>query len=63
MACDGIWDCLTSQDVVDYFIDENVADPDVDAALVCENLCQSIVSPTLQVIGSDNLTLMVIVLK
>lgn len=63
LACDGIWDCLTSQEVVNFFLEEHVCDEDVDVAFLCESLTRMIVAPRLQPIGSDNMTSMVIVLK
>jgi protein phosphatase PTC2/3 len=63
LACDGIWDCLTSQEVVNFFLEENIADPETDIGTLCESLTRMIVAPRLQPIGSDNMTIMVICLK
>ena len=62
IACDGIWDCLTSLEVVNFFNEERITDPEADIAYLCESLCRMIVAPRIQPIGSDNMTLLAIVL-
>jgi serine/threonine protein phosphatase PrpC len=61
IACDGVWDCLSSQEVVDFFLEE--AHEHGDYALMCENLCENLVAPTLHQFGTDNMTIMVIRLR
>lgn len=38
LACDGIWNSLTSQEVVD-FISERINKPDIKLSMICEEVC------------------------
>ncbi len=55
MACDGIWDCITNQEVCQFFTEESQEHD--DWALMCENLCHALVAPALHQFGTDNMTL------
>ena len=61
MACDGIWDCITSQEVCQFFIEENHEHD--DWALMCEHLCEILVAPALHQFGTDNMTVLAIRFK
>eukprot|EP00035_Acanthoeca_spectabilis_P006078 m.120214 g.120214 ORF g.120214 m.120214 type:complete len:467 (-) comp13339_c0_seq1:1767-3167(-) len=66
LACDGIWNSLTSDEVVS-FVDPRLSDAVRDGAPVsklCEELCDACMSPTLTGDGTglDNETAMVILL-
>lgn len=58
LACDGIWDCIRSQELCQFFIEEEVDHQ--DWALMCENLCEILVAPTLHQFGTDNMTIMAV---
>lgn len=38
LACDGIWNSLNSQEVVD-FISDRINEPDVKLSSICEEVC------------------------
>ncbi|CAG8603244.1 21536_t:CDS:2 [Dentiscutata erythropus] len=59
LACDGIWDCLKSQDVVS-FIRKNIAEHN-DLKRACEDLMERCLSETGDgSIGTDNMTIIII---
>ncbi|CAG79549.1 YALI0E14795p [Yarrowia lipolytica CLIB122] len=62
LACDGIWDCFLSQEVVE-FVRRGIAEKQtlVD---ICENLIDNCLAPTsdLSGVGCDNMTVMVVAL-
>ncbi|KAH7444971.1 hypothetical protein KP509_02G100100 [Ceratopteris richardii] len=62
LACDGIWDCMTSQGVVD-FIHENIREaPSLSS--VCEKILDRCLAPTRTLgEGCDNMTLIIVQLK
>ncbi|ETW81580.1 hypothetical protein HETIRDRAFT_439966 [Heterobasidion irregulare TC 32-1] len=61
LACDGIWDCLTSQQVVDVVrlqVAEGTPLPEI-----CENICELCLSPDTSSgagFGCDNMTIMIV---
>ncbi|KAI0252000.1 phosphatase 2C-like domain-containing protein [Lactifluus subvellereus] len=61
LACDGIWDCLNSQQVVD-FVRREVAQG-TPMGQICENIMEHCLAPDThgaQGIGCDNMTILVI---
>ncbi|KAG6814255.1 hypothetical protein H0H92_015370 [Tricholoma furcatifolium] len=61
IACDGIWDCLTSQQVVD-FVRRGVAQG-TELSEICENMCEHCLAPDTTSgagIGCDNMTVIII---
>ncbi|KAG6878909.1 hypothetical protein C0992_006731 [Termitomyces sp. T32_za158] len=61
IACDGIWDCLSSQQVID-FVRREVAQG-IELAEICENICEHCLAPDTTSgagVGCDNMTIMVI---
>jgi len=61
LACDGIWDCMTSQEVVDFVhkhlnTEDNLSD-------VCEKLLNRCVAPTSGGEGCDNMTVIIVQFK
>ncbi|KAK9469781.1 phosphatase 2C-like domain-containing protein [Lipomyces arxii] len=60
LACDGIWDCLSSQAVVE-FVRRGIAEKQ-PLALICENLMDNCLAPTsdLTGVGCDNMTVTIV---
>jgi len=60
IACDGIWDCLTSQEVVN-FVRDHVA-KDLPLAEVCEKLMDRCLAPDSELggVGCDNMTVVIV---
>ncbi|KAG5352926.1 hypothetical protein C0989_012163 [Termitomyces sp. Mn162] len=61
VACDGIWDCLSSQQAVD-FVRREVAQGK-ELAEICENICEHCLAPDTTSgagVGCDNMTIMII---
>ncbi|KAI9512404.1 phosphatase 2C-like domain-containing protein [Russula earlei] len=61
LACDGIWDCLNSQHVVD-FVRREVAQ-DKPLGQICENIMEHCLAPDThgaQGIGCDNMTILIV---
>ncbi|KAG2645178.1 probable protein phosphatase 2C 70 isoform X2 [Panicum virgatum] len=58
LACDGIWDCMTSQEVVD-FVHKHLNTED-KLSDVCEKLLNRCVAPTSGGEGCDNMTVIIV---
>ncbi|KAK9761821.1 Protein phosphatase 2C 2 [Basidiobolus ranarum] len=60
IACDGIWDCMTSQEVVDYVRAEIAAK--VPLEQICEKLMSKCLAPNCELggIGCDNMTVVIV---
>ncbi|CAG8498721.1 183_t:CDS:10 [Paraglomus occultum] len=60
LACDGIWDCLSSQDVVAFIRQEISKNADLTQA--CENLMDRCLAPgsDLGGVGCDNMTVIIV---
>ena len=61
LACDGLWDCMTSDQVVNY-VRLELGDHG-DCALCCEKLMDRCVSQDGLGIGTDNMTIVIVQLK
>ncbi|KAJ3679187.1 hypothetical protein LUZ60_017198 [Juncus effusus] len=62
LACDGIWDCMTSQQVVD-FIHEHI-NKESSLSAVCERIMDRCLAPsTMGGEGCDNMTIIIVQLK
>ncbi|KAG6890815.1 hypothetical protein C0995_003248 [Termitomyces sp. Mi166 len=61
IACDGIWDCLSSQQVVDFVRREVALGKELTE--ICENICEHCLAPDTTSgagVGCDNMTIMII---
>ena len=66
LACDGIWDCKTNQEVCDFFIDKFRKDPEGRISEYIEDLFDEILAPDVYTdtgVGCDNMSCIVIQFK
>ena len=66
IACDGIWDCKTNQEVCDFFIDKFNKEPDGKISKFIEDLYDEILAPDVYTdtgVGCDNMSCIVIQFK
>jgi len=63
IGCDGIWECMQNQDIVD-FVAKRLKDKDKNCSKIVEELLDNILAAdTSTGIGCDNMTCMIISLK
>ncbi|KAG6841987.1 hypothetical protein C0991_004478 [Blastosporella zonata] len=63
IACDGIWDCLNSQEVIDFVRRQAASGKELGE--ICENICDFCLAPDTTSgdgMGCDNMTVMIIAL-
>lgn len=62
LACDGIWDVMTNEEVVS-FVRENIA-AGIDPEEICESLMMRCLAPDCQMagLGCDNMTVVIVCL-
>ena len=66
VACDGIWDCKTNQEVCDFFMDKFNKDRDGKISKFIEDLYDEILAPDVYTdtgVGCDNMSCIVIQFK
>ena len=66
IACDGIWDCKSNQEVCDFFIDKFNKDPDGKISKFIEELYDEILAPDVFTdtgVGCDNMSCIVVQFK
>ena len=66
IACDGIWDCKTNQEVCDFFIDKFNKEPDGKISKYIEELYDEILAPDVYTdtgVGCDNMSCIVVQFK
>ena len=66
IACDGIWDCKTNQEVCDFFTDKFNKDPEGKISQFIEDLYDEILAPDVYTdtgVGCDNMSCIVIKFK
>ncbi|XP_030491936.2 probable protein phosphatase 2C 60 isoform X1 [Cannabis sativa] len=61
LACDGIWDCMSSQQLVDYVRDQLKEETKLSA--ICEKVFDRCVAPTAGGEGCDNMTMILVQFK
>ncbi|XP_075488606.1 putative protein phosphatase 2C 60 isoform X2 [Primulina tabacum] len=62
LACDGIWDCMSSQQLVD-FIREQLKSQESKLSVVCEKVFDRCLAPTAGGEGCDNMTMILVQFK
>ena len=66
IACDGIWDCKTNQEVCDFFLDKFNKEPEGKISKFIEDLYDEILAPDVYTdtgVGCDNMSCIVIQFK
>jgi len=64
VACDGIWDCLTSEMLVEQTKEDiNNASTVDDLTAITSNIFDQILAPNASMIGSDNMTMTIVRFK
>lgn len=63
LACDGIWDCVTSQQCVDFVRRWLQQAPDMPLSSVSAEIFKSIISPRPFGLGCDNMSMLILQLK
>ena len=66
IACDGIWDCKTNQEVCDFFTDKFLKDPEGRISEFIEDLFDEILAPDVYTdtgVGCDNMSCIVVQFK
>ncbi|KAA3478419.1 putative protein phosphatase 2C 60 [Gossypium australe] len=61
LACDGIWDCMSSQQLVDYVREQLSSEPKLSA--ICERVFDRCLAPTAGGEGCDNMTMILVQFK
>lgn len=62
LACDGIWDVMSNDDVVEL-VKRELASGNDDLALVCEKTFDKCLAPSAPGLGCDNMTMMIVQIK
>eukprot|EP01065_Artemidia_motanka_P014504 TRINITY_DN18421_c5_g1_i1.p1 TRINITY_DN18421_c5_g1~~TRINITY_DN18421_c5_g1_i1.p1 ORF type:complete len:298 (+),score=72.25 TRINITY_DN18421_c5_g1_i1:136-1029(+) len=62
LACDGIWDVMSNEDVIE-FVRKEIAVCQADLALVCEKTFDRCLAPSAPGLGCDNMTMVVVQFK
>ena len=66
IACDGIWDCKTNQEVCDFFMNKFKKEPNAKISKLIEDLFDEIIAPDVYTdtgVGCDNMSCIVIQFK
>ncbi|KAK4748290.1 hypothetical protein SAY87_014876 [Trapa incisa] len=58
LACDGIWDCMSSQQLVDFVREQ--LDTETKLSAVCERVFDRCLAPTAGGEGCDNMTMIIV---
>ncbi|KAF5932482.1 hypothetical protein HYC85_028653 [Camellia sinensis] len=61
IACDGIWDCMSSQQVVDYV--QRQLNAETKLSVVCERVLDRCLAPSAGGEGCDNMTMILVQFK
>ncbi|KAK6915140.1 PPM-type phosphatase-like domain [Dillenia turbinata] len=61
IACDGIWDCMSSQELVDYVSDQLKTETKLSA--ICERVFDRGIAPSAGGEGCDNMTMILVQFK
>ncbi|OIS97530.1 PREDICTED: probable protein phosphatase 2C 60 [Nicotiana attenuata] len=61
LACDGVWDCMSSQQLVDFIHEQLNSESKLSA--ICERVLDRCLAPTAGGEGCDNMTMILVQLK
>ncbi|KAL3329712.1 hypothetical protein AABB24_033859 [Solanum stoloniferum] len=61
LACDGVWDCMSSQQLVDFIHEQLKSESKLSA--VCERVLDRCLAPTAGGEGCDNMTMILVQIK
>eukprot|EP00992_Anisonema_acinus_P001161 TRINITY_DN10397_c0_g1_i1.p1 TRINITY_DN10397_c0_g1~~TRINITY_DN10397_c0_g1_i1.p1 ORF type:complete len:295 (+),score=38.11 TRINITY_DN10397_c0_g1_i1:63-947(+) len=61
LACDGIWDVMSNEEVVN-FVRQRLSETQ-DLALICENVFDRCLAPSAPGLGCDNMTMILVLFK
>ncbi|KAM3379501.1 putative protein phosphatase 2C 60 [Capsicum galapagoense] len=61
LACDGVWDCMSSQQLVDFIHEQLNSENKLSA--VCERVLDRCLAPTAGGEGCDNMTMIIVQIK
>eukprot|EP00906_Rhabdomonas_costata_P021573 RCo031304 len=61
LACDGVWDVMSNEDVM-AFVRHQLTETD-DVALICENVFDKCLAPQAPGVGCDNMTMILVVFR
>jgi len=66
LACDGIWDCMTNQEICDFVTERLKKDPKERLSKIIEDIMDQILAPDIYTetgVGCDNMTCLIIQFK